>query len=830
MKKILIGYVTENLGAGVNQYIVNFAKKISSEDIQIDFLTREDKRSDKKIKNDILSDVKYNNLYYIPKNKHFISCIKELKSIIKKENYDIAYFNISSAYDCLGLIAAKLCKVKKIISHSHSSSVAESNIINRLIKRIANFFGKCIVTNCSNTYLACSKKAAKWLYTSHVYNSNDYIIANNLIDSKNFKFNKNKREEIRKELGLNDEILIGHIARFDLSSKNNTFAVDILEETLKQNNNVKLICIGGGDDFEKVKSYAKKKNLTNHIIYTGRINNVEDYIHAMDIFILPSKFEGFPITGIEAQFAGLPCLFSNRITNEIIIGKNSKMLPINSAKAWANEIIEKSKERSNELLKKAKEYDLNNNNQSIDIINSSVVEHPQKFNFELLFSFLFMLEGFLQAFNCTVGTKIISFVLWPMTFLGGLILLYRLINLKKYKLDFKSILLILFDLTLLVPTIIFRKYRLYLNIKFFILMMFQFGILYLYSNKPSETKRFNAKKLADLFIIFALFLVLGSLYVLVINYNKVINTAMDPIVYGISANRLFGVFWDPNIGALISTMAFIMALHKFVISNSKFIKVLNIIACFLFAFYISLSASRMGILSLIVCGIFYILLLCLSKNKTSKKVKIVLIVTLLLSVLISFQGRYSYNKVVDFVNKEVKTSVKKTNNHSKSNMKTYSKMERSFKPNNDISNRRMDIWKSGFEIAKKNPIFGIGHANVLPYVKDELPDSYIINNSQKIFSSMHNMLMDTLVSQGIIGLLLYLAFIVIVMFLVLKNLKYLINLNVDCILLLAIILIEVIASLFITEIIYIDSPMSVIFWISLGQLVNYIDFRKEKRV
>ena len=98
MKKILIGYVTENLGAGVNQYIVNFAKKISSEDIQIDFLTREDKRSDKKIKNDILSDVKYNNLYYIPRNKHFISCIKELKRIIRKENYDIAYFNISSSY------------------------------------------------------------------------------------------------------------------------------------------------------------------------------------------------------------------------------------------------------------------------------------------------------------------------------------------------------------------------------------------------------------------------------------------------------------------------------------------------------------------------------------------------------------------------------------------------------------------------------------------------------------------------------------------------------------------------------------------------------------
>ncbi len=830
MKKILIGYITKNLGAGINQYIINFVKKISNEDIQIDLLTSSGKENDEYIRNVVLADIKYNNIYYIPRNKHFYSCIKELKRIIKQENYDIAYFNISSTHDCLGLLAAKLCKVKKIISHSHGSSAVGDTKIKRLIKRVINYMCKPIVSNCANTYLACSKKAAKWLYPSYIYKEKNYEFINNTIDINKFKFNKTKREEIRNKHGLTDELLIGHIARFDLSTKNNYFAIDILEETLKQCKNAKLICIGGGKDFEKVKKYAIKKGVLEHIIFTDRINNVEEYLNAIDVFILPSKSEGLPISGVEAQFAGLPCLFSDRITDEIIIGKNSKMLPIKSAKVWADEIINISRKRNNELLDKAKDFDLNYSKQPHRIIDTKVNNKSYGINFELIFAFLFILEGFLQAFNCTVGTKIISFVLWPMTFLGGLILLYRLINLKKYKIDFKNILLILFDCTLLIPAIIFRKYRLYLNIKFFILMMFQFGILYLYSNKYDEKKRFNIIKLSNIFIFLTTLLVLGSFYVLLINYNHVINTAIDPIVYGISYGRLYGVFWDPNIGALISSIAFIMALHKIVDSDNKFIKIMNAILCLLFSLYISFSASRMGILLIIVGSLFYIILFLLSKHKKTKKVLITLIITFLLSVLISLQGSTTYNKIVDFVNKEVTIVVNtKPNNHSKSSIKTYSKMDRNYNPNNDISNRRIDIWKNGLEIVKKEPIFGIGHANVLPYVKDELPDSYIINNPQKIFTSMHSMFMDTLVSQGIVGLCLYLIFILITIILILKNLKYLVNLSIDNILFISIIVIEFIASMFITEIIYIDSPMSVMFWICLGQLLNYVDFKRKEK-
>mgnify|MGYP003245340734 FL=1 len=141
----------------------------------------------------------------------------------------------------------------------------------------------------------------------------------------------------------------------------------------------------------------------------------------------------------------------------------------------------------------------------------------------------------------------------------------------------------------------------------------------------------------------------------------------------------------------------------------------------------------------------------------------------------------------------------------------------------DISNRRIDIWKSAIEIFKEKPVFGVGHNTVLAYVEAEQEDSYLINNDHMHFSSMHNAFFDILVAQGAVGLLLYLALAVWCIIAVFKNWKQ-ISMQLQGIApaYLAVLAAMVCASCFMSEILYVCSPMSFMFWMALGALMQTV--------
>lgn len=141
----------------------------------------------------------------------------------------------------------------------------------------------------------------------------------------------------------------------------------------------------------------------------------------------------------------------------------------------------------------------------------------------------------------------------------------------------------------------------------------------------------------------------------------------------------------------------------------------------------------------------------------------------------------------------------------------------------DISNRRIDIWKSAIEIFKEKPVFGVGHNTVLAYVEAEQEDSYLINNDHMHFSSMHNAFFDILVAQGAVGLLLYLTLAVWCIIAVFKNWKQ-ISMQLQGIApaYLAVLAAMVCASCFMSEILYVCSPMSFIFWMALGALMQTV--------
>ena len=143
--------------------------------------------------------------------------------------------------------------------------------------------------------------------------------------------------------------------------------LNILKNVFDKKDNAMAIIIGDGEDLDEIKQYAKELKIDQKIIFTGNVDNVEEYMSAFDIFVLPSKFEGLPIVGVEAQFCGLPCLFSDKISSEILLGDNSKLLSIDNTEVWVDCLLEYSK-RKNKLLPIANKYKIENVNQNIKTI------------------------------------------------------------------------------------------------------------------------------------------------------------------------------------------------------------------------------------------------------------------------------------------------------------------------------------------------------------------------------------------------------------------------------------------------------------------------------
>lgn len=336
MKRILIGYIIDGKNSGIDNYILNVISQIKNDDIKIDCLTNYiDSDLQKRLKDMGVG------LYAIPTLKHPFGHYKTTRNLIIKGKYDIAYFNISEAFNSLGILAANRCGVKKIVVHSHSSGVDSHSCIVRLIKTVCHKIMKSLVIgNCATEYYSCSYVAGQWLFPKKVLESSKFHIMNNAVKVEKFKYNETTRVEKRKELGVEDRIVVGQVGSFSYQ-KNSAFLVDIAEELYKRNPQVLVLMIGTGGDFEQVKKTVQNRKLEDAVWMIGSRQDVCDLVKAMDLFILPSRFEGLPIVAIEAQVAGLKVIISDTISKETALSDRCMFFPITkSASDWAEKILE----------------------------------------------------------------------------------------------------------------------------------------------------------------------------------------------------------------------------------------------------------------------------------------------------------------------------------------------------------------------------------------------------------------------------------------------------------------------------------------------------------
>lgn len=351
--KVLIWGMTENLG-GLETFMENYMMAASKLGIQFDFIATCPKLA---IEDSILKCG--GKIYYICSRKQdFKTYRSELRNLMKchSKDYDVVWLN-----DCLfcNIDILKLAKkygIKKRIVHAHNSENMGSKIM--LLRHKLNL---PLLKRYATDFWACSKKAAEWSYPKSILNSKKIRVIANAIKLEKFSFNLNVRNAIRKKMNIQDSIVVGFVGRLDYQ-KNPEFAIDIFKEFNVKNPNSILIIVGDGRDRKNIQEKIVELGISNNVKLLGIRKDVSELMQAMDIILMPSRFEGLGIVAVEAQASGIITVISDSFPNETRMTESILSLELErNADEWAQKISDMFCvfERKNNLEKiKAAGYEI----------------------------------------------------------------------------------------------------------------------------------------------------------------------------------------------------------------------------------------------------------------------------------------------------------------------------------------------------------------------------------------------------------------------------------------------------------------------------------------
>lgn len=345
--------VTHMNRGGLETMLMNYYRSIDREQMQFDFLTH------RSYEGDYGEEIKRmgGKLYHFPVLNPFSGSYKKAlrRFFLEHPEYQIVHVH----QDCLSgviLKVAKECGVKVRIAHSHNANQ------DRDLKYPIKIFFRRSIAHYATALMACGKDAGNWMYQGA-----DFRVLNNAIDTGFYTFDSTKRVMMRMELGIDkDELVLGHVGSFT-AQKNHLFLVDIFHQLKWLIPRSRLLLVGddAGDIANEVKEKMKTLDLEDNVIFTGIRSDVPDLMQAMDVFVLPSNYEGLPMTMVEAQASGLPCLISDKVPIECKMTDLVRQIPLaDGAELWARKAIAAAKETVRENTSaqiKASGYDIAEN-------------------------------------------------------------------------------------------------------------------------------------------------------------------------------------------------------------------------------------------------------------------------------------------------------------------------------------------------------------------------------------------------------------------------------------------------------------------------------------
>lgn len=334
---------------GLETMLMNYYRHIDRSKIQFDFLVHREFRADYDDEIEELGG----RIYRLPVLNPFSRVYKKALSSIFDEHPEYQVIHVHQ--DCMSSVILKEAQkhgVKVRIAHSHNANQDHN------MKYLLKLYYRRYIPQYSTNLMACSEEAGKWMFGKHPFE-----VLNNAIDAKKYTFNREIRTDMRLKLNITeDKILIGHVGRFN-PQKNHEFLIDIFD-AIQKKIPAMLLLVGDGNQRQAIEAKVKNLNLGDQVIFAGVRTDVAELMQAMDVFVFPSNYEGLPVTLIEAQATGLPCLISDKVPIEC---KKTDLVQQNllstGADAWAEAAIRIAKtERRNTYEEiKAAGFDIEEN-------------------------------------------------------------------------------------------------------------------------------------------------------------------------------------------------------------------------------------------------------------------------------------------------------------------------------------------------------------------------------------------------------------------------------------------------------------------------------------
>lgn len=364
--KIKLAIVANNLERnGISTVIMNYVSNFNLEKFDITILVGE-KVIDTYRKRCESLGVKVKELPH-RKEKTF-SFYKKLYKELSRGNFDIVHVHGSNASIAIELFLAKINGVKIRIANSHNTTCTNM-VAHKLMKPFFNML--------YTDGMACGKLAGQWLFEQK-----EFTVIPNGFNTADFQFDNDLRKSVRKRLGLENKLVLGHIGRFN-SQKNHEYILKIFGGVAKVNKDAILLLVGDGPDYLKVKSLVDRSPYKERIILYGETDMPKNLYMAMDIFVFPSRFEGLPVTLLEAQITGLPCIVSDKVTPEVKLSKWCKFLSIETTPdEWIDACLNfKNLNRESfykENIDRIQAYDISKNSKYLEKIYEDLLNKKEK--------------------------------------------------------------------------------------------------------------------------------------------------------------------------------------------------------------------------------------------------------------------------------------------------------------------------------------------------------------------------------------------------------------------------------------------------------------------
>ena len=312
--------------AGLETVLMNYYRNIDRTRVQFDFLVHRQEESD--YDREILA--MGGRIYRAPRlyPQNYPAYFAFMKAFFRDHpEYRIVHSHID-AMSYLPLLAAKQAGIPVRIAHSHSTSIDMD------LKYPLKQFFRFRLGSAATHFFSCGQKAGNFLFRGQPYH-----FVPNAVDADQFRYSESLRQAKRRELGLTNELVIGHAGRLT-GVKNHEFLLRVFARLLQRRPDAVLLLAGAGEKEADLRSLSHELGLDDSVRFLGSRGDMAALYQAMDVFVMPSLFEGVPVVGIEAQLAGLPCIFSDRVPDEVCFTDLCRFLSLELAEdVWVDEIL-----------------------------------------------------------------------------------------------------------------------------------------------------------------------------------------------------------------------------------------------------------------------------------------------------------------------------------------------------------------------------------------------------------------------------------------------------------------------------------------------------------